>query len=694
MSADSKIALSDRRRVSAAAAQRTGSRSRVWLIVALLVLGIVALLPRTIGLADFYTIDEAAHWQRRVHLFTEALRQRDWAGTNLTGHPGVTTMWLGSLGRWLAGRAGVGEPGIAGGALYLSYLRLPLAVVNSLAVVLGYLVLRRLLQPGTALLAALLWAASPFLIAHSRLLHLDALVTSCMTLSLLLALRALTTDSSGTRRGLWWLIGAGVGAGCALLTKGSALVLLPVVGLLIAAFAPRVSLRSWLGWVLLRYMVWLGCAFATIYALWPAMWVAPLRSVWSVLSEVIGNGGQPHAWGNYFLGRAVDDPGWLFYPVVVLLRSAPLSLLGLALSPLALIGVRRARSREQLVLLALIGYVLLFALAVSGGAKKFDRYLLPIWPALEIIAALGLVAGVQALGLRLRSRGWLAGSRALVLRTGGTLLLAVLLIAPNLAYHPYYLAYFNPLLGGGSVAQRAMLVGWGEGLEQVGSWLAQRPDLSSGPVLSLIPANLVPFVPQQVFDFDPNTMNDLSSYAVVYARSAHQPDTAEAEAYARQSPPLYQLRHHGIDYASVYQLPRPFTEPIDAVFGDGLHLRGFGVERSADALTLSPSWNVQRSQTGGVFCFIHIIGPYGALVAQVDLPLDDGLFSEWQAGQQFGRPITLPLPPDLAPGTYRVVLGVYQSTTSERLAVTGATPLSAAIDGPQVIQLMEWTLPQ
>jgi 4-amino-4-deoxy-L-arabinose transferase-like glycosyltransferase len=162
-------------------------------------LAAVALAPRCLGLADFYTIDEAYHWLMRVRLFAEALRQGNWAATELTGHPGVTTMWLGALGRWLGQLMGVRDLGGSGaGATYLASLRLPLAVTNALAVVAGYLALRRLLRPSAALLAGLLWATSPFLVAHARLLHLDALLTSFMTLSVLLLLVATTDDRRPT----------------------------------------------------------------------------------------------------------------------------------------------------------------------------------------------------------------------------------------------------------------------------------------------------------------------------------------------------------------------------------------------------------------------------------------------------------------------------------------------------------------
>src|SRR5262245_15089688 len=172
------------------AGQSPTSSSHVWLAAALIFL--IALIPRITGLADFFTIDEPYHWIGRVQRFADALLMRDWAATNQTGHPGVTTMWLGTIGRWLAARNGIVDPGWAGGgADYLAMLRLPLAVANSLAVIAGYLLLLRTTRPAVAFLGALLWATSPFLIAHSRLLHLDALLTSCMTLRMLALLAAI-----------------------------------------------------------------------------------------------------------------------------------------------------------------------------------------------------------------------------------------------------------------------------------------------------------------------------------------------------------------------------------------------------------------------------------------------------------------------------------------------------------------------
>src|SRR5262245_10394769 len=97
------------------------SHPPAWL--AALVIGAIALVPRCLGLADFFTIDEPYHWIARVRLFAEALSSHNWAATDITGHPGVTTMWLGALGRWLGVQIGVRDlGGVGGGASYLASL--------------------------------------------------------------------------------------------------------------------------------------------------------------------------------------------------------------------------------------------------------------------------------------------------------------------------------------------------------------------------------------------------------------------------------------------------------------------------------------------------------------------------------------------------------------------------------------------
>jgi hypothetical protein len=498
---------------------------------------------------------------------------------------------------------------------------------------------------------------------------------------------------SGPR--LWSFLASALLGGLALLTKAPSLLLLPYAGLLLFARSPRPGLWPRLRWSLGWYLPWLLIAVALVFAGWPAMWVAPQTAIADVANEIINNGGQPTDTGNYFMGQAVPVPGPLFYGVVVLLRSTPLTLLGgLALLGFGLYRLAAWRQRastpaeqgERRTLLALLGFALYFGAVMNIEPKQFDRYLLPIWPALEILAAAGLFHGYRA-GAALVGRLAARPGAAVAGRMATLALLAALQLGQLARVHPYYLGYYNPLLGGGAAAQQAILVGWGEGMEQVGAWLRARPDLGRGPVLSWIPFTLQPFVPREipVFNLQPPRPGEFANYAVLYSRSVQRKESAAAEAWVRQYPPLFTLQKFGIVYASIHQLPRPFALPVDAVFGDGIRLRGVTQALAGSTLTITPSWGLEASQPGGAFTFVHVLGPGGQKVGQLDIPLDQGLFAQWQAGQQFDGPIPIELPRELAPGEYRVVMGVYRPGASARLPATGAARLPDAVDGPEAV---------
>ncbi len=685
-------------------------------------LGLIATALRCVGLHDFFTVDESFHWVWRVMHFVHALEKHNWDGTNLTGHPGVTTLWLGAIGRWLATHIGLyGPEWEKGGVAYLALLRLPLAVANSIAIVIGYIVLQRLLCKRTALLAGILWATAPFLIAHSRLLHLDALLTSCMTLSILFLLWALQkehtyTAQHSTIHAYLHIALSGLCAGLALLTKAPSLLLLPLTGMFLIAFgANKTITKAWtwmygVRWLTTRYTLWLLCAIVLFVAGWPAMWEAPHQAIGHIIEEVVDNGGQPHESGNYFLGQPVADPGWLFYPAVVIWRSGPFTLIGLLLLPLALRHMWLHKHNTPTTntvppntwfMLALTSYVLLFGIAMNMLPKKFDRYLLPVWPAMEVLAAVGIVWFLD--WLHTKSTSSRIAHYTTYIKNYALLIVAVVMLLINIWYHPYTLAYFNPLVGGSTTAQHVMLIGWGEGMDKIATWLRSRPDVGRSPIISWNHRTLEPLMPVRVIELNAHNIQQPASYAVLYKRGIQRNEQQSVQAYIQQTTPLYTLHMHGIAYAYVYQPIRPFDTPLDVVFAKALpsnkyteariHLRGFTHTLQDHVLTITPSWNVQADMPGGWFCFIHVMHANGERVAQVDAPLDEGLFSDWQTGQQFGSPLPITLPDSLPPGEYHVLMGVYHPTDSTRLFIVEGTPMPEDIDGPGVVQLKKLTIP-
>jgi uncharacterized membrane protein YhaH (DUF805 family) len=696
-----------------------------------LALGGIALLPRTLGLADFFTTDEAYHWIVRTERFSAAVAEHRWEATIQTGHPGVTLMWLGSLGLALE-RAAVaaGWASVTSPLEHLAWLRLPAAVLQALLVPAAYVLLRRLLAPSTAAIAALLWATSPYLIAHARLLHLDALLTAFVTFSLLLLLVATRSQTAGreaeathTSRGrrLWLpILASGVCAGLALLTKGPALILLPYAGLVMCWLIPADRLGERVRRALLGYGLWLGAAMLVVVLLWPALWVNPERALGEYISEIVSNGGRPNGDGQFFLGRAVADPGPLFYLVADLFRMTPVTTIGL----LALPFVRRRPPcvAERRVLLALGAFALFWTLVMTLGPKKFDRYVLPTWPALLVLAAAGLTRLFDALRewrtknkeqrtenreqrtkdkeqrtkdkeQRTKDKEERRGPSAISFVLG--CLCSVLLLANLAWYHPYYLSYYNPLLGGGAIAQRALLIGWGEGMDQVGAYLSAQPDIGYGPVLSALGPTLQPFVPVPVKDV--TTLDAApANYAVVYLESIQRGANPAIYARIQQTVPLHRIAIHGIEYATIYQLPKPFERAVAARFGEALHLRGISMARAPGHLIVTPSWDVRARPPGDYLVFLHLLDSAGRRVAQIDVAPGGGdapPTSAWEPGRQIAVPLPLPLPADLPAGEYQLVMGLYDVTTGQRLALLEGPPADRARAGPEALLLTTITLP-
>jgi len=56
-------------------------------------------------------------------------------------------------------------------------------------------------------------------------------------------------------------------------------------------------------------------------------------------------------------------------------------------------------------------------------------------------------------------------------------------------------------------------------------------------------------------------------------------------------------------------------------------------------------------------------------------------------------PLPLDLPGPLPRGAYRIVLGMYDPQTGQRLAFSGGTPADPALDGPNALLLDTITVP-
>ena len=569
--------------------------------------------------------------------------------------------------------------------------------------------------------------------------------------------------------------------------------------LLVATVAGWRGERGW-RWIVRLVAVWGLSAAVTYVAVWPAMWVAPVQSVIDVLQGAVGYAEDPHEGSNYFWGAIRPDPGPFFYPVSWFFRTTPLVLLGAAVSLARLFrrkgdGVERGvedrveRRVERGALLTFVAFAVLFTLFMTTGAKKFDRYLLPVYPAVVLFASIGLAATVRWCAAAV-GRRW---NPALVARlTWPVAILAIGLLQAGLVlpHHPYDFSYYNPLAGGARTAQWALLVGWGEGLEQAVEHMNARADASEltvatryrsavGPILAgralemddYDPASLdyyLLYSNQVQRDLDPDLIDRLYGvaepelvasfkgidYAWLYPNVNYVPVLAHIGSHALTGDAIAvradsQLAKHDdgslplvtfdpnasaneiletlgeglaqhdrlwyVRYDDVH--PRPglaaadfalatrayalsetrFPEvsvrllasdgpldlaapvqvdvqPLDASFGEDIGLSGYAlasapIEWGRD-LGVHLDWQARGDLERDLTAFIHLLGPDGERWAQVDQRITDPDLvptSLWPADTSARAVYHLGVPPGTPLGRYELHIGVYDSSTGERL---------------------------
>jgi 4-amino-4-deoxy-L-arabinose transferase-like glycosyltransferase len=697
----------------AAARATHRTRASLWALASYLLVGAAALAPRALALGRFITDDEANFWLKRADVFLTALRSGDYVATAMTNHPGVTTMWLGAAGILLR-RALLGWGLLHSDAfpVVLATMRLPVVLAHVAVLLLCFWLLRRMLPAALALLAALLWAADPFVVGYSRLLHTDALSMSFATLSLLAACYAANHGGGRT-----WLAASGVAAGLAFLSKSPSLALLPAVGLVVllaarqetgdrrqetgkAGLASRASRRmprvSGLLPPVLPLLLWSLVAALTVFALWPALWVSPLEAYRRIELGVLAEGAQPHMLGNFFLGRQDDAPGLLYYPVALALRLTPWALLGLLALPVVWFraGWSPAQRRD---FAALAGFAVLFVVAMSVFPKKFDRYVVPVFPALDILAAAGLL-GIANLGLQIadsRKRRSAISTLQSPIKAAWLTVVALAALANVAWWQPYQTLAFNQLFGSTAAGARTFFVGWGEGLEQVAAWLNAQPDITSVRVVALRVTSLNPYLKDGAqADFPKgDQLRDHTGYVVVYLPQVQAgPPGAPFGQFYGKAVPLHVVRIHGVDFAWIYRAPPQVGQPRAASFGPAIRLLGYdqqGEWRRGQATTLRLVWAADAQPQADYWMFAHLVGPGGKKYAQLDLPLPTG---QWAPGQFNTTELPIALPADAPAGAYRLLIGLYPPGQGQRLPLAPDDPRDAAADSENALILARFEL--
>lgn len=248
------------------------------------VLSIVLLINLTLGLTrlgNYSSVDEPYWTYGRITKFWNGVKAHNWKSTSVNDKPGITVAILSGAGlatidpmpyKSLRGEVKTDAELEAINTINFAF-RLPIYLFCILLLPFFYILLRKLFDETTALIAFVFIGLSPILLGISLIINPDSLLWIFLPLSLL---SSLVFRRTGERK---YLYGSGLLLGLALLTKYVANILyiffffLPFLEYILAEKKPL--LRPYLKESLRDYGTLISISLATYFILYPATWVNP-----------------------------------------------------------------------------------------------------------------------------------------------------------------------------------------------------------------------------------------------------------------------------------------------------------------------------------------------------------------------------------------------------------------------------------
>jgi len=409
------------------------------------------------------------------------------------------------------------------------------------------------------------------------------------------------------------------------------------------------------------------------------MWVEPLDVVRRVVNWTFFHVDTVHENPVFFNGEVIHgDPGLSYYVATILWKmttvTLPMACVALAS---ALPWFRRSRYVHRVMVWSLVVYVVCFTLQMGLGDWKQVSYMVPVFPALDVVAAFGLVHCTEGIGRIRRWQKWHWLPMTFV-----TLALA-LQAGVVFSRHPYYGTHHNTLLGGSRVARHVLLLqDQGEGLDLAAHYLNTLPRAQqSRAMVHPLGAELF----ERSFIGFTNTVRDpWINYRVYYinqvVRHLGGEEWDEAWEADRRATPLWSVAFDGVTYVWIYGAPP--EEPAaggpeyEANYQLGEHIRLKRVRLSdetpapGDSLTVVLIWESDGEIEENYTVFCHVLSASGELAAQRDGPPVYGVrpTPSWRAGEIIEDSYEVFLHGDLTPGEYELSVGMYDAETMERLA--------------------------
>jgi mannosyltransferase len=541
--------------------------------------------------------------------------------------------------------------------------RSPALISGVLLVPLVYQLASLTFGEATALIAALLAAVNPFYIWHAQDGRMYSLLAVLSAASIWLGLRLLQNRATIWTGLAYWVVTV-----LALLTHYFAWWLLLAENLAAVLVIWKLDrdherrkgwrqslLGHWLAWqgaVVVSLLPWLLAA-SDLLTSHTSSWIPPLTPLQmlkrSLLTFSVGSTLEPTPTLAFSLAMGTLFVLGCFYP------SQP--------ADPAFKGIGRA------LLLIFAGVPLLATMLLSFKRPAFDeKYLIAIVAPYLILVAHGL----HCLGAKWRLAGVAAG--------------IVILAASGWSLYNYH---FDPDYAK-SPRWRELVQSIGDRAEEGDVIVQNYPD----PGLQYYYHGELPvrLLPTDSSSPPGRTGRTLQRLFAVHDRVWFIPGPASAwdpegsvEQWLRRHGDLVEEQAPGSLRLQLYHTPLTFFEEMQAVdiqAGDRIQLLGYRLTPEAaeplgpgDRLELSLYWQTLEPMDANYTVFVHLSDPTEHIWGQHDGQPVDGTYptAEWMPGQIIVDHHPIEISPEAPTGPYRLMTGLYDSITGQRLSISGSS---------------------
>lgn len=426
--------------------------------------------------------------------------------------------------------------------------RLASALIGALTCVLVYLFGREFIDERTGLLAAFILAFLPYFVAHNKVAGLETPSVFFYTLTIYFLVKALNTRDPG----LYYRLSA---VSCALLLSVR-LNNVTVVPLLILfyiihnkdQFTGKKHIKLPVDLVVYPLLV-----AVLFFVLWPFLWNYPLESLSSLFNFHLSKGPITEI----FMDNLIETNILSYYPLYFLGTTPIVILFLLVLSLIKLVLEPKKSSLLYVFLWFIVPFLQsFFTLHVDG-----IRYVLPVYPPLALLSAVGLFYLVDCLADRLSYVRENMRNFTLLLST----LVVIYLMVSCLSVHPYYLDYYNELVGGprGVYDSKVFQIGyWAEGIGDAVDYVNRNAESYSAVTLLLNPPHTAPALRTDLLTVSPSQVTGINpDYVVMNTRYMWENAVSiDPRVYT----PVYVVDVAGAPLATVYKANKSFTSDLIA----------------------------------------------------------------------------------------------------------------------------------